>query len=212
LRSVLSFVILTPERTGGAGIPRRSENNPPTEEDAMTETRDRFTQMLCTAQEMEEKGRAFYEKALATCENPLGKEIFRLLIDDEKVHLERIRQISDSLTKVQGWSEDWKKLQCPYQDLGKVFRDLAARQNKAELANSSDLEALKLAQDFELRSVELYENQLPRATDPLEKAFLVQMIVEEKAHYRALQDTTYYLSDPEGWFMEKERAGLEGAG
>ena len=84
----------------------------------MTETRDRFIQMLCTAQEMEEKGRAFYEKAFSNSENPLGKEIFRLLIDDEIVHLERIRKISDSLTKDQNWSEDWKNLQCPYQDLG----------------------------------------------------------------------------------------------
>jgi rubrerythrin len=176
----------------------------------MTESRDRFIQMLCTAQEMEEKGRAFYEKAGATSENPLGKEIFRLLIDDEIVHLERIRQISDSLTKDRNWSEDWKKLQCPYQDLGQVFRDLASRYGQAGIAGSNDLEALKLALDFEQRSVEFYENQLAKAVDPLEKAFLVQMIAEEKGHSRTLQDTQYYLSDPEGWFIEKERAGLDG--
>ncbi len=168
--------------------------------------------MLCTALEMEEKGRAFYEKAYGASENPLGKEIFRTLIADEIVHRDRIQKIYDSLTKDQGWAEDWKHLQCAYQDLGQVFRDLAAKHNKAELANSSDLEALKLAHDFELRSVEFYESQLPRATDPLEQAFLVQMIVEEKGHSRALQDTTYYLLDPEGWYLEKERAGLEGAG
>ena len=109
LHSVSSFVILKANRTGGAGIPPRSGTNPKSDEDAMTETRDRFIQMLCTAQEMEEKGRAFYEKAMSTSENPLGKEIFRLLIDDEIVHLERIRKISDSLTKDQNWSEDWKK-------------------------------------------------------------------------------------------------------
>ena len=176
----------------------------------MTETRDRFIQMLCTAQEMEEKGRAFYEKARSSAENPLGKEIFRLLIDDEIVHLERIRKISDSLTKDQNWSEDWKKLQCPYQDLGQVFRDLTSQYGRAGIAGSNDLEALKLALDFELRSVEFYENQLAQAIDPLEKAFLVQMILEEKGHSRTLQDTQYYLSDPEGWFIEKERAGLDG--
>ena len=177
----------------------------------MTESRDRFTQMLCTAQEMEEKGRAFYEKALATSENPLGKEIFRLLIEDEIVHLERIRKISDSLTRDQNWSEDWKNLQCPYQDLGQVFRDLTARYSRSGIAGSNDLEALKLALDFERQSVAFYENQLAQGVDPLEKAFLVQMILEEKGHSRTLQDTQYYLSDPEGWFIEKERAGLDGA-
>jgi rubrerythrin len=177
----------------------------------MTETRDRFTRMLCTAQEMEEKGKAFYDKAMSTSENPLGKEIFRLLIEDEIVHLERIRKISDSLTRDQNWSEDWKKLQCPYQDLGQVFRDLTSQYRRAGIAGSNDLEALKLALDFERRSVEFYENQLAQAIDPLEKAFLVQMILEEKGHSRTLQDTQYYLSDPEGWFIEKERAGLDGA-
>ena len=177
----------------------------------MTETRDRFTQMLCTAQEMEEKGRAFYEKAFSTSENPLGKEIFRLLIDDEIVHLERIRKISDSLTKDQHWSEDWKNLQCPYQDLGQVFREMTSRYRQAGIAGSNDLEALKLALDFEQRSVAFYENQLAQAVDPVEQAFLLQMILEEKGHSRTLQDTQYYLSDPEGWFIEKERAGLDGA-
>jgi rubrerythrin len=177
----------------------------------MSETRDRFIQTLCTAQEMEEKGKAFYEKAWSTSENPLGKEIFRLLIDDEIVHLERIRKISDSLTKDQNWSEDWKNLQCPYQDLGPVFRELADQYRRAGLAGSNDLEALNLALDFERRSAEFYETQLAKAKDPLEKAFLSQMIVEEKGHSRTLQDTHYYLSDPEGWFIEKERAGLDGA-
>jgi rubrerythrin len=69
-----------------------------------------------------------------------------------------------------------------------------------------------MARDFEGRSIAFYENHLAQATEPLEQAFLKQMVQEEKSHYRALQDTHYYLSDPEGWFMEKERAGLEGAG
>ena len=146
----------------------------------MNETRDRFIQMLCTAQEMEEKGRAFYEKARTTSENPLGKEIFRLLVDDEIVHLERIRKISDSLTKDQNWSEDWKNLQCPYQDLGQVFRDLTARTGRSGIAGGNDLDALKLALDFERQSVAFYEDQLAQALDPLEKAFLSQMILEEK--------------------------------
>jgi rubrerythrin len=69
-----------------------------------------------------------------------------------------------------------------------------------------------MARDFEVRSIAFYENHLAQATDPLEQAFLKQMVQEEKSHYQALQDTHYYLTDPEGWFMEKERAGLEGAG
>jgi rubrerythrin len=177
----------------------------------MSEARDHFVQMLCTALEMEEKGRAFYEKAATTAENPLGKEIFRMLIEDEKIHRERIQKISDSLTRDNKWTEDWKQLQCPYSNLGQLFRDLAAKQGKAGLSNANDLEAIKIAQDFELQSIALYENQRTQTVEPLEQNFLDQMVVEEKGHYLALQDTHYYLSDPEGWFIEKERAGLDGA-
>lgn len=177
----------------------------------MSDTRDHFIQMLCTALEMEEKGRAFYEKAATTTENPLGKEIFRMLVADEMIHRERIQKISDSLTQDKKWTEDWKQLQCPYQNLGQVFRDLAAKQGKAGLSNTNDLEALKLAQDFELRSIEFYQGRRAQAVDALEQAFLDQMIREEKGHHLALEDTRYYLSDPEGWFIEKERAGLDGA-
>jgi len=61
--------------------------------------------------------------------------------------------------------------------------------------------------DFEMRSVEFYEEQLPKATDSLEQEFIKKMIVEERGHHAALTDMKFYLSDPAGWFREKERGG-----
>ncbi|MBI5583240.1 MAG: ferritin family protein [Deltaproteobacteria bacterium] len=178
----------------------------------MNNTDERSVQMLCAALEMEEKGKAFYEKALAISRNPLGREIFKTLIADEIVHRERIQKIYDSLMKDQGWNQDWEHLVCPVQDWGTVFRDLAAQYAQSGATEAGDLETVEIARDFELRSIAFYENHLAQATEPLEQAFLNQMIREEKSHYRALQDTYYYLTDPEGWFIEKEKAGLEGAG
>ena len=178
----------------------------------MSNPDDRSVQMLCAALEMEEKGKAFYEKALAASRNPMAREIFQTLIADEIVHRERIQKIYDSLTKESGWQRDWEHLVCPVHDWGTVFRDLAAKYSQSGAAEADDLQAVELARDFEIRSIEFYESHLTLATDPVEQAFLKQMIQEEKNHYRALQDTRYYLTDPEGWFIEKERAGLEGAG
>jgi rubrerythrin len=178
----------------------------------MSNTENRTVQMLCAALEMEEKGKAFYEKALAASRNPLGREIFRTLIEDEIVHRDRIQKIYDSLMKEPGWKQDWERLACPVQDWGTVFRDLAAKFAQSSAADPSDIEAVEIARDFELKSIEFYENHLALSTDPLEQAFLNQMIREEKSHYRALQDTHYYLTDPEGWYIQKEKAGLEGAG
>lgn len=167
-------------------------------------------EMLATALEMEEKGRAFYEKAQGTAQDPLGKEIFKTLAQEEVVHTARIKQIHDSLTTGKCWTRDWEKQTKPEKDLGGLFQKLAAREKKKITAGTSDLEAIGIGLDFESASVAFYEEQRAKAKDPLEKEFLDQMILEEKGHVQALKDTRYYLNDPEGWFMEKERAGLDG--
>jgi rubrerythrin len=75
---------------------------------------------------------------------------------------------------------------------------------------ATDLEALDTGLSFEEASLNFYLEYRDRAGDPLEAAFLEQMILEERGHLQALKDTRFYLTDPEGWFMEKERAGLDG--
>ena len=44
--------------------------------------------MLATALEMEEKGKAFYEKAGKSCRDPQCREIFSTLMADEMLHTE----------------------------------------------------------------------------------------------------------------------------
>ena len=72
-------------------------------------------------------------------------------------------------------------------------------------------EALQIGIDMEQGSVKFYETQLQRIKDPMAKSFLEKMIQEEKGHHLLLLDMQYYYSDPEGYFMEKEHRGLDGA-
>ncbi|MCU0580097.1 MAG: hypothetical protein MUF69_11240, partial [Desulfobacterota bacterium] len=65
----------------------------------MSSGNERSIEMLCAALELEEKGKAFYEKAQAASRNPLGREIFRTLVKDEIVHRQRIQTIYDSLLR-----------------------------------------------------------------------------------------------------------------
>jgi rubrerythrin len=176
----------------------------------MNQETGRSLKVLSAALEMEDKGRSFYEKAKETCRNPLGREMFGILAGEELVHADRIRKIYEALTTHRGWTEEWVEVKGIRQDLGKFFRDLAVKHGREVEVQSDDLEAVKMGMDFELASIRFYEEQLSLAADPLEKAFLDQMAAEEKGHYQALADTHYYLSDPRGWFMEKERAGLDG--
>jgi rubrerythrin len=172
---------------------------------------DRAVNMLKTALEMEEKGKKFYDDAVVNCSNELGKDIFSMLRDDELLHMDRIRTIYDSLMGGKGWSEDWKALKFAHKDLDKLFKEMARKHGKDIKADTSDMEAIDVGLDFELKSVKYYEEHLERADSPKEREFLERMIGEERTHHSTLSDMKLYLADPSAWFIEKERHGLDGA-
>ncbi len=172
---------------------------------------DRTKGMLKTALEMEEKGKKFYDEAVKKCRNRVGREIFEMLRDDELVHMERIRKIYDSVTGGSGWTGDWKDFGTVHGDLGRVFRDLAAKHGRDIKADTSDIEAVDVGLDFEQASVKFYEEHLEGASEAGEKEFIERMVMEERTHHSTLSDMKQYLTDPSSWFIEKERHGLDGA-
>lgn len=177
----------------------------------MTEPDDRLIEMFDKALRMEEKGRAYYRKAVETVENDVGREIFRMLMNDESVHMERIKKIYDSVTRGEGVTEEWKQVEITHGDLLDMFRKMASEHGQDIKAGTSDLEALEVGLDFEATAVDFYRGHLEGAADPKEREFIEAMIAEERSHYAALSDMKYYLTDPEGWFSEKEHWSLDGA-
>jgi len=176
----------------------------------MSAAQDKAMQMLATALEMEEKGQEYYLKASQTTNNEMGREIWKLLADYEVQHMERIKEIYDSLKAGQGWREDLALFSVPT-DLGQVFRRLAKNQKEHIRADTGDIEALGVGIDFESAAIKFYEDHSALAEDPLEKKFVDLMAEEERTHLNLLSDMKMYYTDPESWFMEKERAGLDGA-
>ena len=176
----------------------------------MTATNERAVAMLKTALEMEEKGYAFYEKAIASTVNPLGKEIFTTLAKDETVHVNRIKSIYERLTGSQDWGTDWQSMAIEHTPLTQIFRDLAAKHGKEITAATSDIEAVDVGIDFEQKSVTFYQDELGLATDPVEKRFIEKMVGEERDHFKALSDLKLYLTDPSAYFTEQEHHGLDG--
>lgn len=177
----------------------------------MSDAPDRSLQMLSTALEMEEKGKGFYDKAVSRCHNAVGKEIFRMLMKDEVMHMDRIRKIYERLKAGESWSDEWKSIQPDHKDLGVLFRELASAHGREITSEASDMEALEVGIDFELRAISFYQEHFEKATDALEREFIEQLIAEEKSHHAALSDMKLYLSDPAAWFVEMEHPGLDGA-
>lgn len=174
-------------------------------------TNERALRMLSIALEMENKGKAFYDKAIQNCGNALGREIFTTLMQDEVVHVDRIKAIYTTLEGGKAWNDAWTHFHADHGEIKPLFRELAVRHGANIKAETSDLEALDVGIDFERKAVEFYEQQLPLTTDAQEKRFVEKMIGEEKSHYAVLSDMKAYLTDPAAWFAERERTGYDGA-
>jgi len=176
----------------------------------MTNEQDRSFQMLSEALELEKKGEAFYKEAVATCQNDLGRGIFRMLMKDEGLHMDRILKIYSSLKEDQTWSEEWKSMKSDHKDLRVLFREMASEHGTKITVNTSDLDALNMGIDLELRSIAFYKKNLTHAQGSIERDFIEQMIGEENGHHAVLSDMKLYLADPAGWFFEHEHTGLDG--
>ena len=168
-------------------------------------------EMLSVALEMEKKGKSFYEKAIVECKNTLGKDIFTMLRNDEIIHVDRIQAIYAEIEGGAKWSEGWKAFNPDHNELSTMFRDIAKKNGPNVQVDAEDLKALDIGIEFEAAAIRFYGEQLEKATDLVEREFIQKMILEEKDHHHALTDMHQYLSNPESWFEEMERSGLDGA-
>jgi len=176
----------------------------------MEEEQDRTVKVLQLAVQMEVEGKEFYQKASRKSHNKLAKELFHELANEEDVHRRKFVAIYEALKRKQNWPdvapsfEKGKKLKSVFTEtiktLGKTFK-----------VAESELEAMKIAMDMEIRSYNLYDSRSAESTLPVEKQFYKTLAGEERGHHLALLDTYEYLSDPAGWFTKKEHWSLDGA-
>lgn len=170
---------------------------------------DRALKMLAAALEKEEFGRDYYKKAVDRATNTLGKEIFKMLMVEEGIHISRIKKLFEALEGGK-WSSDWKSVKGANEDLKGMFQQRAEQFADKVKPETTDLEAIDLALDFEQGAIKFFEDHLSEAEDALEKEFIEAMILEERGHYAALADMKFYFTDPESWHAEMERPGVDG--
>jgi rubrerythrin len=177
----------------------------------MTGELDKSMAMLATALEKEERGRDFYRDAVSKCSNQLGKDIFKSLMEEEGIHIRRVKLIYDSLHSGKVWSEEWKSLRGTNDNLKALFRQRMIKLGPKVKADSGDVEALDIGLAMEQGAIDFYGEELQRAADSVERDFITCMIGEERIHYEALADIKFYLTNPESWFAEHEHHVLDGA-
>jgi rubrerythrin len=179
----------------------------------MANDRNETLEMFCTALEMKEKKRDLYEKSMNACSDDVGKETFLMLRDSETEHGKQLQQIYEEMKKGTDWADACRYYPESKDELVESFRRIAAKHVK-EIdpdACQTNIGAIETGMELENTCIQFFEGKLKHAVDSTERQFLEHMAAEEREHYNTLADLKFYYTDPEAWFMEKGRTGLDGA-
>ncbi len=165
---------------------------------------------LETALNNEMRERAFYLKHAARTKNPVGKAMFKQIGDEELEHYERLKDLHAKWEKQEKWPET-----VPLQVKDTVVKQLLLDSVKAVDVKSGgdddDLEAIRIAIEFEAKGAKSYAMLRDSVQNPKEKAFFSLLSQIENEHYLSLKDVEEFLTDPVSYYRRVEHHGLDGA-
>jgi len=152
----------------------------------------------------------FYLKHAERTTNPAGRAMFKQIASEEMEHYEALKQISEA------WSKDGKwpgavSAKVKGTVVKDVLKGLLKASEKLPRGDKDDVEAIRVAIDFEAEGCAYYAKLRDGSTDPAEKAFFNLMADIEHEHYVSLKETEELFVDPAQWFRSHERGGLDGA-
>ena len=141
------------------------------------------------AKNTEVEGYFLYKAAAEMIEDEKGANIFTHLAREELDHIKVITEIAESVSGGEGWlnySEGLKK------SASKLSEGIPIFPAKNELLerlkeNQTDLNAVNIGIESEVKAVEFYSGLLGRAGSPEEKVLLTEILEMEKAHLKILR-------------------------
>lgn len=155
------------------------------------------------AMKMETDAISFYTESAGKTRSAAGKKMFLSIADDERRHLEMIRQIVRGLQMTH-------RDATPLQNVKTVFESLKNEMMQKVEASKDDLEAFRIAMRMEKEGMAFYQKTLAAAVKEKERTLLERLIVEEQQHYDIFANTYQFLADTGNWFMWEERGIVEG--
>jgi len=158
----------------------------------------------------EARERDFYLEHKKRTVNPHGKSMFASIASDEDEHYQRILELHKKLTQEGKWPETIP-LTVKGTGVRGIVQKLMDSGDTASKADINDLEAVKIAIDFETKGEKFYSDLSKKADDLSEKKFYELLASIEREHRLSLEDTYEYFQDPAGWYRVKERHHIDGA-
>lgn len=176
----------------------------------MTKKTEERIKALEVALNNEARERDFYLKHKERTTNPLGKLMFGTIASDESEHFQRILKLHKKLREEGKWP-DTIPLKVKGTKVESVLQKAIDSVEDLPETDKDDIEAVKIAIDFEAKGEKSYDRLQKSVNDPIEKEFYGMLASIEREHRLSLQDTYEYFQDPEGWYRVKEKHHLDGA-
>jgi rubrerythrin len=177
----------------------------------MTEVPEKMEDIVKFALQLEQDGLQMYREFAEKSKDPFGKKTFEGLAEDEMEHLDILRKVygRSGLKELEQIVE--KSKDEPVRQRFKTIFQLAGEEAKKRTeADPGDIEAMKIAMDFEQRGYNLYKEAEEKAKGEMERTAFKHLTLMEKHHYELLQETFEYLNDTGNWFQKNEGWMFEG--
>ncbi|MCF6157228.1 MAG: DUF892 family protein [wastewater metagenome] len=151
---------------------------------------------------MEMDGIKLYNNLASRTSHPMGKAMFRSFVEDEKMHVKRLRALLFNSGET---SRPMEKAEANSgQRLINVFQKMGNELKKRVNASTSDIDAIKLAMKVEEDGITFYEHAGRETENIKEKEVYHFLANEEKLHFHILKNTLKYLEQKELWEAENE--------
>jgi rubrerythrin len=172
---------------------------------AMSDPKSSLREFIEQAIKLEVHGQSFFQKAAELTHNDLGKKMFLRLAKEETKHLDDFSKLFSSVLG----SDEWKKLVSRERLKGPspVIEQLTARLKRAEA--KSDVEALRLGQELELKAVDFFKGCAAGTNDSAVKNIFEKISEEEKFHYDLLQAQVDSLTKT-GFWLDSSEFSMDG--
>ena len=157
----------------------------------------------------ESRERDFYLKHAERTSNSFGKLMFQSIAKDEDEHYQKILELHGRLKQEGKWPETIP-IKVKGTDMKSVLKKVVDSVDTSAEADTDDMEAVKIAIDFETKGEKFYSDLRDSVDNPVEKEFYSVLASMEREHRLSLEDTLDYFKDPEGWYQMKEKRHLDG--
>ena len=152
---------------------------------------------ILTAIQMEKDGYSFYINAATQTESKMGKTIFESLAEDEQRHLDVFQKMFEDKVSKSEWND--------LLDSSKKYATIPIFPNNLNDApgmdaESTEIDALRMAMDAEKEAIEYYEKIKENLEDLDVKKVIGEIIEQEKNHYSLLEKEFNHINSTGYWF------------